>query len=182
MLSDEIKLRILEAENAKTTWDPEKGGKRAWICFDDSLTGTLGKDPDRQLFEKISECALNGNYYPSEVISFHGKFQEEKRHLRPGDRIVQHTKLLCFRLWSVAEIFIAEKTDNSCRFGYITTDQHFGRGIWQVTLEWKDGDVEINVQSTACPGSWQFWLGLPVARYMQLRARRKAIESFTIAN
>lgn len=62
--------------------------------------------------------------------------------------------------------------------GYVTTAHHHGRGIWQACLERKGGVLTIRVRGIACPQSLLFWLGLPVSRYLQKRAWRRAIETF----
>jgi len=87
-------------------------------------------------------------------------------------------KLGILYVWSMVEIFVAERTEDHCRIGYVTSAMHHGRGIWRAELAWKEGRLSLRVKSTASPQSWLFWLGLPVARYLQLRARRRAIEEF----
>jgi hypothetical protein len=174
--------RISDAKSAVNTWHPTKGGKRAWVCFEDSLTSDLGDDIDGACFEALADRMQSGDYYPSDVIEFFGEFRTEKRFLRLGDRIVQRAKLFpkipSLVIFSVAEIFVSERTDEYCHVGYVTTNKHFGRGIWQAKLTRVGSELELCVESTACPGSLAFWLGLPIARYLQLRARRRAIESF----
>jgi hypothetical protein len=125
---------------------------------------------------------LEGDFYPADVLSFHGRFRLEGRRWRVGDRLVQRARLIPWLdwpvLWSVAEVFIAEKSSNECTIGYVTTNRHFGRGIWRAILTRRGDRLFLKIKSTAGPGSWQFWLGLPFARYLQLRARRRAIEDF----
>lgn len=174
--------RLRACEGATKTWDPTSGGKRPFVCWDDDFTYELGLDPDGSIFTSLSERALSGNYYPQKVIQFYGEWIAEDRLLRPGDRVLQRIPLLPFApwpvLWSLAEIYIAEATETECTVGYVTTTRHFGRGIWRAKFANVGDTVTLNVKATAGPGSFWFWLGLPVARYLMVRARLKAVESF----
>jgi hypothetical protein len=171
-----------EAESASLTWDPIKGGKRAWICFDDFKIYDLGPDPTGSRFELISKRMMSGNYYPPDAVRFSGRFRSEKRDLQVGDRIVQQAplfgKLGGPLMASSAEIYIAELDPDRCEIGYVTSSTHFARGIWSALLERNEGVLKLKVQSTASPNSWQFWLGLPYARFLQVRARHRAVEEF----
>ena len=175
--------RLLEkAEQAPLTWDPVKRGKGAWVCFDDTKTYDLGPDPTGTRFQEISDKMLGGRYYPPDAIRAYGKFIGEHRPLRVGDRVLQQAPLFCKGggplLNSAVEIYLADLTDDRCRLGYVTTAFHYGRGIWNAELVKREGHLWLTVQGTASPNSWMFWLGLPVARWMQLRARRRAVEEF----
>ncbi|MBS1722961.1 MAG: DUF1990 family protein [Armatimonadetes bacterium] len=177
-----LQEHIDHAKRAKPTWNPETGGTRAWVCFEDHVVEDVGPDPDGSVFAALADRMMRGDYYPPDVIIFFGEFRSDGRDMRPGDRVVQQARLISFLywpiLWSVAEIYVAERTADTCTTGYVTTDQHFGRGIWRAVLSRKDGRLTLDVKSTASPGSFWFWVGLPVARYLQLRARRRAIEDF----
>lgn len=175
-----IEERIVKARTATPTWDPVTGGRRAWVCFDDHKAVELGDDPEKLVFHALANKILSGDYYPNDAVEFFGEFRTEERPLRQGDRIVQLAPLAqVVSLWSVAEVFVAETSETECRLGYVTTDQHFGRGIWCATLVWSQGRTWLTVVSTASPGSWLFWIGLPVARYLQLRARSRSVQEFT---
>lgn len=161
---------------ARTTWHPTKGGKRSWVCFDDHIEVEVGSD-DGDSFEQIGERMMSGDYYPVDAVQFFGDFREERRVLRAGDRVIQRASLpLRAGLWSEAEVFVAERDSEHCRIGYVTTDKHFGRGIWQAELRRRQGRLLLCIVSTVSPGSWPFWVGLPLARFLQLRARRRGIE------
>ena len=172
-----------KAENATLTWDPVKGGKRAWVCFDDFKVYDLGPDADGHRFAEIAKRMMSGNYYPPDAVVFGGRFRKEGRELRAGDRVVQQAplfgKLGGPLMPSSAEIYVAEREGDRCMIGYVTTSTHFGRGIWLAELIRSDGRLQLTVQSTASPRSWLFWVGLPYARFLQLRARRRAVEEFS---
>jgi hypothetical protein len=182
----DIAERIRLAESAELTWDPITGGRRAWICFEDDETYTLGSDPGGKRFEQIVQRTLEGHYYPADAVVVHGRFQQEGRQIRAGDRLVQSAPLLLGlggpRLWSSVEVVLAATehmpAGHRFRFGYVTTELHHGCGIWQAELTLIRDELSIRVRGTASPHSWLFWLGLPVARYFQRRAWRRAIEEF----
>lgn len=127
---------------------------------------------------------MTGNYYPPDAVRFSGRFRQEGRDLRIGDRVVQQAPLfgkLGGRLVpSGAEIYVAEKGTDRCKIGYVTTAIHLARGIWSAELVRAEGHLQLTVQSTASPASWLFWLGLPYARFLQLRARRRAMKEFRL--
>lgn len=177
-----IRERFEAYKDAPLTWHPTTGGRRPLITWNDSMAKKLGPDPDGHRFAAISARMLGGHYYPPDSIEFFGPWMELGRDIRVGDRILQGARLLPFSrwpvLWAMTEVFAAEKTDEVCTLGYVTTQRHFGRGTWQATLERKDGALELTVRSLSGPQSWLFWVGLPVARYLQLRAWRRAFEEF----
>ena len=160
------------------SWHPVTGGRRAWIRFEDDRTYDLSGCS----FNAIADRMMSGQYYPPDAVRFSGRFADERRTLRVGDRVLQVAPLLGVdagpKLFSSVEIFVAERAENYCKIGYVTTEFHFGRGIWTAELTQDGNALRIRVKSTACPNSWLFWLGLPFGRALQLRARRRAIEEF----
>jgi hypothetical protein len=172
--------RIAWAESASPTWSLTEGGRRPAVCWDDDVTAELGPDPDGQRLAALAERLKSGLYYPPEVIEFSGRFRLEGRPLQVGNRILQRAPLLPFAswpyVWSVAEVCVMEEEPDRFLFGYITTTRHLGRGIWRVEARRVEGRLILRVWSTAGPGSPLFWLGLPYARWLQLRARRRGIE------
>jgi hypothetical protein len=168
------------AESAPLSWHPTKGGQRAWICFEDDKTFDLG--PDGPLFNRIADKMLSGDYYPPDAVRFEGRFRAAGRPLQIGDRVLQKAPVFCVPFGptfkSAVEIVAADRSDDHCRVGYVTASFHHGRGMWNAELSRSHGRLMLRVWSTACPNSWLFWLGLPLARGMQLRARRRAIEEF----
>lgn len=179
-MTPQVERRYRRGLRAQLSWHPEKGGKRVWVCFDDRIVEDLGEDPGGSRFRAIAERLLSGQYYPPDAIEFFGEYAEREGRLRVGDRILQRATLTPFwpalAVWSMVEIWVADCDDDHCHIGYVTTAQHHGRGVWQAELTREDGRLKLRVESTACPNSWLFWLGLPLARGLQLRARRRAIE------
>ena len=166
------------AKEAPLSWHPDKGGKRGLICWDDDIEVSLGNDPSGERFTQISEKMLGGNYYPADAVVFDGEFRAQNRSLRVGDRVLQRAPVGPIGFYSAVEIFRIERDFTHCAIGYVTTRRHHGRGIWQAELRRDGDDLKLHVFSTASPNSWLFWLGLPIARHLQLRARRRAIEEF----
>ena len=173
-----IKESFEDGLSAPLSWSPTEGGKAAFICFRDSLTESLGEDPTGERFNKVADKMMGGAYYPPDAVRFFGLHQDEKRTIRIGDRIQQQAPLGPITFWSMVEIFAAERTDDTCRIGYVTTEKHHGKGIWSATLTRKDEKLSIKVESIASPHSFMFWAGLPFARLLQLRARSRALEQF----
>lgn len=157
------------------TWHPVQGGKRPLIAWDDDITVDLGADPDGSRFREIADRMMTGRYYPPHVIVFH---RETDAPMVPGERVLQETHLAFVRLWSMVEIFLADRGDDFCRIGYVTTRRHHGRGIWQAHLTRNEGKLSLRVFSMAGPQSMWFWIGLPIARWKQLWSREQAIKSF----
>lgn len=176
-----LRRRFDSMKSAPLTWDPVKGGKRSWLCFEDSLTEDVGPDSDEG-YEAIATRMLDGRYYPADTIQYYCEAIDQGRLLSAGDRVLQRALILPFLpaagLWSMVEIFVAERSDDRCHLGYVTTAKHHGRGIWQAELTRNGTRLSLKVRSTTSPQSWLFWIGLPLARYLQLRARRRAVEEF----
>ncbi len=181
-MDEPIRRRFEKWQSAPVNWDPIKGGKRAWLCFEDSKNATLGADPTGQVFDQIADRMMNGHFYPPDAITYYAEAIDEGRTLKPGDRVLQRARLLpllaALGVWQMVEIYAAERTAERCTLGYVTTAHHHGRGIWQAKLETLEGELTLTVTSTTSPNSWLFWLGLPLARFLQLGARRRSIEEF----
>ena len=174
-----IKVRFEDGLKAPLSWSPTEGGRRSIICFEDHLIEDLGADESGSRFTAIAIKMMSGNYYPPDAVEFFGSFQDEKRNIKVGERIQQRAPIFAgLYAWSMVEIYVAEHNDDYCQIGYVTTKKHHGRGIWTATLTRRDGNLSIVVESIASPHSFLFWAGLPLARFLQLRARRRAIEEF----
>jgi hypothetical protein len=178
----EARRRFDAFASAELTWHPVRGGDVPLVVWRDRLEKDLGPDAGGERFEAIAQRMLGGRYYPPDVLEFFGLWLEEEREIRAGDRMLQRARLVPWLrrpvVWAMTEAFVAERGPDACTIGYVTTRRHFGRGIWQATLTRREGRLTLLVESTAGPGSWLFWLGLPYARFLQLRARRRAVEEF----
>lgn len=182
-VTDERTLNLLvEAEAAELSWHPEAGGPRSWLVFEDDRKYDLGEDPNGDRLQAIVTRTLRGRYYPADAVRVTGRFVIENRDIRVGDRLVQQAPLFCRLggplLASAVEIFIVHETSETFSFGYVTTRRHLARGMWRADFHLHQGRLSVKVRSTSMPGSFSFWLGLPVARFLQVRARRRAIEEF----
>ena len=155
---------------------------RAIVEFIDDVTIQLGTDFERNLFSRIADLMMHGSYYPDEIITFDGRFRQERRELKAGDRVLQLARLpflFGYRTRTVTEISVAERTDCRCVIGYYTTTQHFAKGWWQATLLFDPNQgLTLNVRCQARPQSLLYWLAIPIARFMQERARRAAMSRF----
>lgn len=152
---------------------------RALVQFNDSILMGLGNIDET--FEKIADHMMSGDYYPPEIVFFEGEFRRAGRTIRKGDRILQLARLpflFGYRTQTVTEISVAEKTERYCTIGYYTTSRHFAKGWWQATVQWEEDEYTLRVESQARPQSLVYWLAIPVARYMQQRARKAAMLRF----
>lgn len=181
-MSPEVRRRFDEYSRGKTTWDPVAGGHLPLVSWTDHMTTNIGSAVTEEAFDRLCHRMLSGHYYPPDAIECFGLWEEERREIRAGDRMLQRARIIpwlaSIGLWSMTEVFVAERTATRCELGYVTTERHFGRGIWRAVLERAEGEVELSVEGTAGPASLWFWLGLPVARMLQRRAWRRAIEEF----
>jgi hypothetical protein len=170
---------IAKAQQATVNWRPGQAPPRGGVCFLDDRTFDLGPD-EGDAFDRVAGAMLMGDYYPPDAVSFSGRFRDEDRRLRVGDRVFQQAPLWPFsfvKLRSCVEIFVAEQTETGVSVGYVTTEMHHGRGEWRADLSRESQRLILRVQSVALPSSVWFWIGLPVARALQLRARRRGVEN-----
>lgn len=170
---------LTELETPPVTGAPEMMRGKALVEFLDDKSINLGTS--QALFERIAELMMSGEYYPDEIIRFTGRFREEARDLQRGDRVLQLARLpflLGYRTRTVAEIFVAERTETQCQIGYYTTKKHFAQGWWRATLTKRDSGIRLNIKCQARPQSLIYWLFIPVARFMQERARKAAFSRF----
>ena len=178
-MTPEVRRRYEKGLLAPLTWNANGNGQGSWFCFTDREERSFGPDPQGDLFKLISGRMLSGQYYPPDVIEVFWE-GDGSGFWKPGNRVLQRVRMpLGLSLWSMVEINVAEKKDDVCRIGYLTTAYHHGRGIWQATLTRVGSELKMVVEGTACPQSWLFWIGLPYARYMQRRAWRKALDRFS---
>jgi len=170
---------LIELEKPEVTGAPGMMLDRALVQFDDDVTISLGDD--QQLFDRIADHMMSGNYYPPEIILFQGRFRTEQREIRKGDRILQLARLpflFGYRTKTITEISVAERTANHCQIGYYTTSRHFAQGWWQATLTRSGAEITLNVKCQARPQNLVYWIAIPVARFMQERARKAAFSRF----
>jgi hypothetical protein len=168
---------------APVTWAAGRADSPGKVIWNDHRSEDLGEDLDGGRFTLIAQQMMNGRYYPPDAIEFFGPWIDEKRELRVGDRILQRARLLPFApypaLWAMTEVYVAEWTPLSCTLGYVTTARHFGRGIWTAKLAHSPrSHLILTIEAQTAPQSWLFWVGMPVARWLQKRAWGRAVEVF----
>jgi len=160
------------------TWHPAERQIPGPFAWKDALEEDLGHDPDGRRFAAIAERMLTGRYYPPDALEFFGPWDR----LEVGDRILQRARLIpSLRspgLWAMTEVHLAELSEHECALGYLTTKHHFGRGIWIARLSRTSERLTLRVEAFTTPHSIWFWIGFPYARWLQLRAWRRAVEVF----
>ncbi len=173
-----LEARFERWKNSPLSWNSKKP-TTCWVRFSDSHEVSLGGDSDGTRFQKIADLMLGGLYYPPEVIRFYSPGLSANNPLHKGTRVLQQASLgLGVTVCSMVEIFLSERSENLCAVGYYTTKHHFACGWWKAKLRLIDGELKLQVESLAMPGSLLYWLGLPIARYLQIKARTEAIERF----
>jgi hypothetical protein len=183
-----VRTRYERYLDAPVTWDSVAGGKLPFISWRDEVEEDLGPDPDGRRFAEICRRIMGGHYYPHDTIEFFGPWMSDEpggiaaRRIAVGDRILQRARLIPFlpwpAVWAMTEVFVAECSDSMCTLGYVTTRRHFGRGVWQSKVTRESDRIRVRVTSISAPQSWLFWAALPIARHLQKRAWRRAIEEF----
>lgn len=169
--------------SSPVTYQPGQETGPEW--FADRYEIDLGYDTSGKLFERASRLVLNNRFYPPEVMANTSDFGQEKRPVRPGDRVLQRIRIFQMRSAPVLEVLtmneITEVIQEPRRAGftYTTTTAHSELGEWAPTVEWReDGRVVlvIDVVSRARPGAskWARRFG----RGLQLRAHKLSIENF----
>jgi hypothetical protein len=78
---------------------------------------------------------------------------------------------------ATTEIHHAERTEDSVRFGYLTTTSHYGKGAWCATVTRADGRLRLRLESRMTPLHPLALLGLPIYRWYQKRAHRRGAEN-----
>lgn len=167
-----MRARFEQMKHCPLTWHPERGGKLA-VRFNDLRDVEIGPAGK---FNELADVIMNGAYYPPEIIKFHGLFEEEGRPIQLGDRVLQRMTFGPVRTWTMTEIWVAERSSDHCCLGYVTTACHHGRGIWAATLYKKGDRMWLKVEATSGPQSIWFWIGLPIARAIQMYTWKAAIE------
>lgn len=162
------------ADNAPVTGR----GRLSRPVFDDLIEVDLG--PDGPGWGLLVRQMLAGDYYPPDAVRFGGRFRDEGRRLLPGDRVIQLAPmpfLPSMKLRSVVEIEEASVSESEVVIAYATTALHHGCGWWRARAWRAEGIVKLEVSSRTAPQSWLFRLFLPLARAVQMRARRRGIEN-----
>jgi uncharacterized protein (UPF0548 family) len=143
--------------------------------FTDRRRVILG-DWSEESFARVSDALLGYRFYPSSVMMRRTQFEDEHRPPRVGDRLglgllMPNLKgLPRIQLPAIVEVVAAERKPESARFGYRTTNRHYGRGLWVAEVRREDDRLVLEVSSHVRPCRWFVWLGLPVYRWFQVRA------------
>lgn len=165
-----------------TTWPRDGIGGRSRVRWESVDRFDLGSDPTGRAFEEIASHMMGGCYYPKDVIELFGTFQIEGRGLIAGDQVRQSARAVPFLSWpkltSFVEIIVADRSESECTIGYVTTVRHHAKGKWSAWLQRQGDGLSLEVSIVVSPRSLLFWIGIPYARWLQVRAKRKAVDRF----
>ncbi len=134
-----------------------------------------------EAFERAKAALLVYRFYPDDVMVRRTQFEEEGRPVRVGDRLglglllPNLPGLSPFMLPAIVEVDVVEVTAQSVRFGYVTTERHYGRGHWLAEISRSGDRAILSVTCHIRPARWYVWLGLPVYRRFQLAAFRAGL-------
>ena len=165
---------------APESYSPIAAGSPAEAIFRDAHRQDLGPwSPEA--FERVKAALLAYRFYPDDVMVRRTQFEEEGRPVRVGDRLGLGLKLPNlpglppFMLPAIVEVDVVQETAQSVRFGYVTTERHYGRGQWLAEISRADDRAILAVTCHIRPARWYVWLGLPVYRRFQLAAFRAGL-------
>ena len=131
------------------------------------------------LFERVEQAIMAYRVYPPSLLTA----ALPNPVVRTGDTLALRMNLPCgFGLGFGTRVRSAGRVVEGDRvragFSYITLQGHpeLGEAWFQVEKEQRTGLVRIHRHSWSRPGNWLAWLGRPLARRMQIRANRLALD------
>lgn len=151
--------------------------------FVDDISHDMGEDAGDR-FDMLAASLLRYRFYPRTVMVWTSDFAVEEREARVGDRIGMALAIPVFPKLpplffpATTEVAFARRDADVAEFGYVATRAHYGRGLWRATLERSGGRIRLRIRSRISPRAFAAILGLPVYRFLQLRARRLGVENF----
>jgi len=161
-------------------FDPEQPIDNTWHV--DQHEVTLGPDEDG-LFDRAVEKLLKYHFYPPSFLDFAGDFQNERRPLRYGDRIVQQITVIpdILEVITMNRVTATIAESNRIGFTYTTTEYHLEIGEWTaVVIRKRDNQVVLAMHAISKPGPKMPLWAMPFSRALQLRAHRLGLEHFKL--
>lgn len=132
-------------------------------------------------FARAADLLLRYRFYPPDVMLHTSDFDQERRRMKAGDRIVQRIRLLPgLDVLTMNEVTRVTNGPRNAGFTYATTARHDEVGQWSADVALDDaGALHLRIHSIG-KANLPFFLR-PVARRIQLRAHRRGIETFKAA-
>jgi uncharacterized protein (UPF0548 family) len=135
----------------------------------------------RDHFARAADLLLRYRFYPPDVMLHTSDFDQQRRRMKAGDRIVQRIRLLpALDVLTMNEVVRVTNTPRNAGFTYATTAKHDEVGQWSADVTLNDaGVLHLRIQSIG-KANLPFFMR-PFARRIQLRAHRRGIETFKAA-
>lgn len=132
-------------------------------------------------FARAADLLLRYRFYPPDVMLHTSDFDQQRRRMRIGDRIVQRIRLLPgLDMLTMNEVTRVTDEPRCTGFTYCTTAKHDEVGQWSAEVALDDaGALHLHIHSTG-KANLPFFLR-PFARFIQLRAHRRGIATFKVA-
>lgn len=132
-------------------------------------------------FARAADLLLRYRFYPPDVMLHTSDFDQQRRRMKTGDRIVQRIRLLPgLDVLTMNEVTCVTDDARCAGFTYCTTAQHDEVGQWSAEVALNDaGALHLHILSIG-KANLPFFLR-PFARFIQLRAHRRGITTFKAA-
>lgn len=132
-------------------------------------------------FARAADLLLRYQFYPPDVMLHASDFDQQRRRMKAGDRIVQRIRLFPgLDVLTMNEVVRVIDETHCAGFTYATTAKHDEVGQWSADVALDDaGALHLRIQSTG-KANLPFFMR-PFARFIQLRAHRRGIATFKAA-
>ncbi len=135
----------------------------------------------RDHFARAADLLLRYRFYPPDVMLHTSDFNQARRRMKAGDRIVQRIRVLSgLDVLTMNEVVRVTNAPRTAGFAYATTQKHDEIGLWSAEVALDDaGALHLRIHSMG-KANLPFFMR-PIARRIQLRAHRRGIETFKAA-
>ena len=132
-------------------------------------------------FARAADLLLRYQFYPPDVMLHTSDFDQARRRMQAGDRIVQRIRLFPgLDVLTMNEVTRVTDAPRCAGFTYTTTAKHDEIGEWSADVTLEDaGGLRLRIHSIG-KANLPFFMK-PFARLIQLRAHRRGIATFKAA-
>jgi hypothetical protein len=132
-------------------------------------------------FARAADLLLRYRFYPPDVMLHTSDFEQQRRRMKVGDRIVQRIHILPgLDVLTMNEVVRVTNEPRHAGFAYATTQKHDEVGQWSAEVTLDDaGALHLRIHSIG-KANLPFFMR-PIARRIQLRAHRRGIDTFKAA-
>jgi hypothetical protein len=132
-------------------------------------------------FALAAGLLLRYRFYPPDVMLHASDFDQQRRRMKAGDRIVQRIRLFPgLDVLAMNEVVRVTDEQRNAGFAYATTARHDEVGQWSADVALNDaGELHLRIHSIGV-ARLPFFMK-PFARFIQLRAHHRGIAAFKAA-